>query len=304
MLEWFLVNEQFGRVTGGLHWHVPSAYNVLMQGSPEQIERYVLAGPPRRGRRRLRGHRGRGRVGPQRDRHPPRSASDGGWRINGEKWFVTSGDVARVLIVMANAVDGSERLPTLFLIEPDAPRRRVRRRPEVHPQLPARTPDDPLHRRRGRFRRGRWRPRQRGCAPAGVVYRGAPRDCHPRAGRDVAAARGDDRLGAESNPGRAADHRLPGGLVPAGGLGHRRRARPAPGPAGRRDGRRGRGREADPRQGIDGQAVRLGGRTAGVPTARSRSSADAVTCAATSPSGSCANSGSTASGKAPARSSG
>src|SRR5581483_8108298 len=48
-------------------------------------------------------------------------ATDGGWRINGEKWFVTSGDVARVLIVMALALDGSDRLPTLFLVEPDAP---------------------------------------------------------------------------------------------------------------------------------------------------------------------------------------
>jgi acyl-CoA dehydrogenase len=33
---------------------------------------------------------------------------------------VTSGDVARVLIVMANVVDGQDRLPTLFLIEPSA----------------------------------------------------------------------------------------------------------------------------------------------------------------------------------------
>ena len=42
MLEWFLVNEQFGRVTGGLHWHVPSAYNVLLSGTSEQIERYLV----------------------------------------------------------------------------------------------------------------------------------------------------------------------------------------------------------------------------------------------------------------------
>ena len=42
MLEWFLVNEQFGRVTNGLHWHVPSAYNVLLQGTPDQVERYVV----------------------------------------------------------------------------------------------------------------------------------------------------------------------------------------------------------------------------------------------------------------------
>ncbi len=41
MLEWFLVNEQFGRVTNGLHWHVPNVYNVLLSGTPEQIERYV-----------------------------------------------------------------------------------------------------------------------------------------------------------------------------------------------------------------------------------------------------------------------
>ena len=119
MLEWFLVNEQFGRVTNGLHWHVPSAYNVLLQGTPEQIERYVAAGAARRGRRRVRGHRGRGRLGPRRHRLD-RDPTDGGWRINGEKWFVTSGDVARVLIVMANAVDGPDRLPTLFLVEPDA----------------------------------------------------------------------------------------------------------------------------------------------------------------------------------------
>ena len=41
MLEWFLVNEEFGRVTNGLHWHVPNVYNVLASGSPEQIDRYL-----------------------------------------------------------------------------------------------------------------------------------------------------------------------------------------------------------------------------------------------------------------------
>jgi alkylation response protein AidB-like acyl-CoA dehydrogenase len=48
-------------------------------------------------------------------------ATDAGWRLSGEKWFVTSGDVARVLIVMALLVDGADRLPTLFLVEPGAP---------------------------------------------------------------------------------------------------------------------------------------------------------------------------------------
>jgi alkylation response protein AidB-like acyl-CoA dehydrogenase len=120
MFEWFLVNEQFGRVTNGLHWHVPSAYNVLMQGTPEQIERYLLPA--------LRGEGGDAYAVTEAEAGSDPGgiastavATDGGWRINGEKWFVTSGDVARVLIVMANVVDGPDRLPTLFLIEPSAP---------------------------------------------------------------------------------------------------------------------------------------------------------------------------------------
>jgi alkylation response protein AidB-like acyl-CoA dehydrogenase len=119
MFEWFLVNEQFGRVTNGLHWHVPSAYNVLMQGTPEQIERYLLPA--------LRGAGGDAYAVTEAEAGSDPGgiastavATDAGWRINGEKWFVTSGDVARVLIVMANVVDGADRLPTLFLIEPSA----------------------------------------------------------------------------------------------------------------------------------------------------------------------------------------
>jgi alkylation response protein AidB-like acyl-CoA dehydrogenase len=120
MLEWFLVNEQFGRVTNGLHWHVPNTYNVLMQGSPEQIERYLVPA--------LRGEGGDAYAVTEAEAGSDPAGiastaihSNGGWRINGEKWFVTSGDVARVLIVMANAIDGPDRLPTLFLVEPSAP---------------------------------------------------------------------------------------------------------------------------------------------------------------------------------------
>jgi acyl-CoA dehydrogenase len=121
MLEWFLVNEQFGRVTNGLHWHVPNVYNVWVEGSPEQLDRYV--------RPALQGAGGDAYAVTEAEAgsDPGGIASTavvtdaGGWRINGEKWFVTSGDVARVLVVMANVIDGPERLPTLFLIEPDAP---------------------------------------------------------------------------------------------------------------------------------------------------------------------------------------
>ena len=119
MVEWFLVNEQFGRVTNGLHWHVPNVYNVLLEGTPEQIERYVVPA--------LRGEGGDAyAVTEAQAGSDPGAvaatavATDGGWRINGEKWFVTSGDVARVLIVMANVADGARSQPTLFLVEPDA----------------------------------------------------------------------------------------------------------------------------------------------------------------------------------------
>jgi acyl-CoA dehydrogenase len=120
MVDWFLVNEQFGRVTNGVHWHVPSAYNVMLQGTPDQIERYLIPA--------IRGEGGDAYAVTEAEAGSDPNGiattavrSGAGWRINGEKWFVTSGDVARVLIVMANALDGSERLPTLFLIEPGAP---------------------------------------------------------------------------------------------------------------------------------------------------------------------------------------
>ncbi len=119
MLEWFLVNEQFGRVTNGLHWHVPGVYNVWVEASPEQVQRYVVPA--------MRGEGGDAYAVTEAEAGSDPSgiattavATDGGWRINGEKWFVTSGDVARVLIVVANVIDGADRLPTLFLVEPQA----------------------------------------------------------------------------------------------------------------------------------------------------------------------------------------
>ncbi len=120
MLQWFLVNEQFGRVTGGLHWHVPNVYNVWSEATDEQARRYLQPA--------LRGEGGDAyAVTEEGAGSDPGAitttaiATARGWRITGEKWFVTSGDVARVLVVMAHVIDDGERLPTLFLVEPDAP---------------------------------------------------------------------------------------------------------------------------------------------------------------------------------------
>jgi acyl-CoA dehydrogenase len=117
-LEWALVEEQFGRSTNGIYWHIPNAYNVWDHASPEQCERYL--------RPALRGELKDSYAVTERDAgsDPSRIATtaertDGGYRISGEKWFVTSGDVASVHIVMANVIDGSDRLPTLFLVDDD-----------------------------------------------------------------------------------------------------------------------------------------------------------------------------------------
>jgi acyl-CoA dehydrogenase len=116
-VEWFLVEEQFGRSTNALSWHVPSAYNVLASGSPEQIDRWL--------RPALRGalHDAYAVTEEHAGSDPSAIATtatrtDGGWVIDGEKWFVTYGDVAAVYIVVA-AVPGSG--PTLFLVPRETP---------------------------------------------------------------------------------------------------------------------------------------------------------------------------------------
>ena len=116
--EWALVEEQFGRSTNGIYWHIPNAYNVWDHGTPEQRERYL--------RPAIAGNLKDAYAVTERDAgsDPSRITStaeptDAGYRINGEKWFVTSGDVAQVLIVMADVIDGGEKLPTLFAIPSD-----------------------------------------------------------------------------------------------------------------------------------------------------------------------------------------
>jgi acyl-CoA dehydrogenase len=116
-LEWVLVEEQLGRSTNALSWHIPTAYNVLGSGSPEQIDRWLR--PSLRGE----GHDAYAVTEEGAGSDPSGIATtarrrDGGWVIDGEKWFVTSGDIASVYIVMANA-EGEG--PTLFLVDAASP---------------------------------------------------------------------------------------------------------------------------------------------------------------------------------------
>jgi alkylation response protein AidB-like acyl-CoA dehydrogenase len=114
--EWFLVEEQFGRSTNALSWFIPAAYNVLASGTPDQIDRYLR--PALRGELHdayavTEEHAGSDPSGIR-----TTATRDGdGWRLDGEKWFVTYGDVAAVYIVMAKA----EGEPTLFLVDAGTP---------------------------------------------------------------------------------------------------------------------------------------------------------------------------------------
>jgi hypothetical protein len=120
MMEHVIVHEELGRITNGLWWLMGGGYNVLALGTPEQIETYLKP--------TLAGERADAYAVTERDAGSDASGIkaiaervDGGFRIRGEKWFVTSGDHADYLIVMANVIDGGSLLPTLFLIDLPCP---------------------------------------------------------------------------------------------------------------------------------------------------------------------------------------
>src|SRR3954463_16687594 len=86
--EWYLVEEQLGRSTNALSWHIPAAYNVLAAGTPEQVDRYLR--PALRGE--LQDAYAVTEEGAGSDPSGIATTArrtDAGWVIDGEKWFVT-----------------------------------------------------------------------------------------------------------------------------------------------------------------------------------------------------------------------
>ena len=89
-LEWALVEEQYGRTTNAIHWHVPQRLQRLgARSSDEQIDRYL--------RPALRGELKDAYAVTERDAGSDPSAieataerTDAGYRLNAEKWFVTA----------------------------------------------------------------------------------------------------------------------------------------------------------------------------------------------------------------------
>ncbi len=127
-LELTLIGEELGKATGALWAIVPHPAVALKHGTRQQIDTYLRpsCGMERRACVAVT-EPGAGSdprmVGTRADRR------DGYFVLNGEKWFVTSGDVADYLIVHAN-VDGDPDKPTLFLVDKALPGVRIAREPK------------------------------------------------------------------------------------------------------------------------------------------------------------------------------
>jgi alkylation response protein AidB-like acyl-CoA dehydrogenase len=124
-LEQVICQEQLGRATNALWDVVWRPANVLRHCTDEQRERYLL--PEIQGKRRYAYAVTEPSAGSDAGTLQTRAVrTPGGWRIDGEKWFVTAADVADYLIVVADAEGHG---PTAFLIDQGTPGLRETRRP-------------------------------------------------------------------------------------------------------------------------------------------------------------------------------
>ncbi|OEV29784.1 acyl-CoA dehydrogenase [Streptomyces nanshensis] len=119
IFEQAVVQQELGRLTGALWDMVWRPANALRFCTPEQRERFLV--PVIRGERRDCYAVTEPEAGsdPQNLSTTATRTSGGHWSLDGEKWFVTVGDHADFLIVLAAA--GDERAPTLFLVDKDTP---------------------------------------------------------------------------------------------------------------------------------------------------------------------------------------
>jgi acyl-CoA dehydrogenase len=126
ILDQVIVQERLGQLTNALWDAVWRPANALRHCTPAQRERFLL--PAIAGDRRDCFAVTEEKAGSDPSLIETVAVPDGGgYRITGEKWFVTVGDVADFMIVQALA--GPERAPTLFLIDKDSPGVSVKRTP-------------------------------------------------------------------------------------------------------------------------------------------------------------------------------
>jgi acyl-CoA dehydrogenase len=128
LFEQVLIEEEWGQATGAL-WDVPWRPSIPMRwGTEGQKDEYLR--PACRGERRdayAITEEGAG-SDPSRVQTAARRA-DGEFVLRGEKWHVTTGDVADFLLVHAH-VDGDPARPTVFFVDKDLPGVRLVRTPK------------------------------------------------------------------------------------------------------------------------------------------------------------------------------
>ncbi len=114
-----LVEEQWGKATNAL-WDIPWRPSIpLKDGTEAQKEEYLR--PACRGERRDAYAITEAGAGSDPSEVQATAVRDGdAWVINGEKWHVTSGDIADFFLVHVH-VDGDPAKPTVFIVDKDLP---------------------------------------------------------------------------------------------------------------------------------------------------------------------------------------
>ena len=122
-----LIEEQWGRATGAL-WDIPWRPSIpLAAGTEEQKDRFLR--PACRGERRDAYAITEEGAGSDPTMVATTATRDGDtWIVTGEKWHVTSGDVADFFLLHTH-VDGDPAKATIFLVDKDSPGVRLVRTP-------------------------------------------------------------------------------------------------------------------------------------------------------------------------------
>jgi acyl-CoA dehydrogenase len=128
LFEQLLIEEQWGRATGAL-WDIPWRPAIPLAGATEEQKDLFLR-PACRGERRDAFAITEEGAGSDPTMVRTNAKRDGdAWVLTGEKWHVTSGDVADFFLVHAH-VDGDSAKATIFLVDKDVPGVRLVRTPK------------------------------------------------------------------------------------------------------------------------------------------------------------------------------
>jgi acyl-CoA dehydrogenase len=127
LFQQMLIEEQWGRATGAL-WDIPWRPSIpLASGTEAQKDRFLR--PACRGERRDAYAITEEGAGSDPTMVETTATRDGDtWTITGEKWHVTSGDVADFFLLHTH-VDGDPAKATIFLVDKDLPGVRLVRTP-------------------------------------------------------------------------------------------------------------------------------------------------------------------------------